>query len=139
MAFSSLLPGAAFVASRALFALVIGYLALGNLLDLETSVGYAQSKGVPLASVSVPLGSLGLIAGAAAILVGAYPALGALAVVAVLAPITVVMHDFWTMEGQDRQNERIHFLKNVGLIGSGLAFLALSTVSWPLAVGVALA
>ncbi|MFT4884363.1 MAG: putative oxidoreductase [Natronomonas sp.] len=138
MVFSSTLSGTAFLLSRVLFALVIGYLALGNLLDLESSVGYAKHKGAPLASVSVPLGSLGLIAGSLAVLVGVYPALGALAVIVFLVPITVIMHDFWTLDGQDRQNERIHFLKNVGLIGSALVFLALSTVRWPLAVGVGL-
>ena len=138
MAVTSVLADAAFLLGRALFALVVGYLALGNLLDLESSVGYARSKGAPLASVSVPLGSLGLIAGALAVLLGAYPALGALAVVAFLLPVTVLMHDFWTMEGQDRQNERIHFLKNVGLIGGALAFLALSTGAWPLSVGLGL-
>ena len=138
MVFSSTLPGTAFLLSRVLFALVIGYLALGNLLDLESAVGYAESKGAPLASISVPLGSLGLIAGALGVLAGVYPALGALAVIVFLVPITAIMHDFWTMEGQGRQNERIHFLKNVGLIGTALAFLALSTVPWPLAVGVGL-
>ncbi|OYR40803.1 hypothetical protein DJ82_06840 [Halorubrum sp. Ib24] len=138
MVFSSALGGTAFLASRVLFALVIGYLALGNLLDLESSVGYAKSKGVPLATISVPLGSFGLIAGALAILTGIFPAVGALAVIAFLVPITVIMHDFWTMEGQDRQNEQIHFLKNIGLIGSALVFLALSPIAWPLAVGVGL-
>jgi hypothetical protein len=48
------------------------------------------------------------------------------------------MHDFWTAEGQERQNEQIHFLKNAGLVGGALVFLALSTVSWPLAVGMGL-
>jgi uncharacterized membrane protein YphA (DoxX/SURF4 family) len=67
---------------------------------------------------------------------GVYPALGAVAVIAFLVPVTVIMHDFWTMEGQDRQNEQIHFLKNVGLVGTAVVFLALSTVPWPLAVGV---
>lgn len=138
MVFASMLSGTAFLLSRVLFALVIGYLALGNLLDLESSVGYAKSKGAPLASVTVPLGSLGLIAGALAVFAGIYPALGALAVIVFLVPITVIMHDFWIMEGQDRQNEQIHFLKNVGLIGAALVFLALSTVTWPLAVGVGL-
>jgi putative oxidoreductase len=138
MAFSSLLSETAFLLSRVLFALVIGYLALGNLLDLESSVGYAESKGAPLATVTVPLGSLGLIAGALAVLTGVYPAVGALAVITFLVPITVIMHDFWTMEGQSRQNEQIHFLKNVGLLGSALVFLALSTVGWPLAVGLGL-
>jgi putative oxidoreductase len=138
MVFSSTLSEAAFLLSRVLFAFVIGYLALGNLLDLESSVGYAKHKGLPLASISVPLGSLGLIAGALAILTGVYPTVGALAVIVLLAPITLVMHDFWALEGQDRQNEQIHFLKNVGLFGGALVFLALSSVSWPLAVGVGL-
>jgi len=138
MVFSSALAGTAFLVSRVLFALVIGYLALGNLLDLESSVGYAKSKGAPLATISVPLGSFGLVAGALAVLTGTFPAVGALAVIAFLVPITVIMHDFWTMEGQDRQNEQIHFLKNVGLIGAALVFLALSTSAWPLAVGIGL-
>lgn len=136
MVFASGLSGAAFLVSRVLFAVVIGYLALGNLLDLGSAIGYAQSKGAPFASFSVPLGSLGLIVGALAVLAGVYPSLGAIAVIVFLVPITVIMHDFWTMEGQDRQNEQIHFLKNIGLIGSALVFLSLSTVSWPLAVGV---
>jgi uncharacterized membrane protein YphA (DoxX/SURF4 family) len=138
MAFPSALSGTAFLLSRVLFALVIGHLALGNLLDLESSVGYAKSKGAPLASLSVPLGSLGLSTGALAVLVGVYPALGVQAVIAFLVPITAIMRDFWTMDGQDRQNERIHFLKNIGLIGAALGFLALSAVTWPLAVGTGL-
>lgn len=130
--------GAAFLLGRLSFALVIGYLALGNLLDLDSAVGYARSKGAPLAWITVPLGSVGLIAGAMAVIAGIYPAVGALAVVVFLVPITAIMHDFWTMEGQDRQNEQIHFLKNVGLIGSALVILALSTVNWPYAVGIGL-
>lgn len=129
---------AAFLVGRALFALVVGYLAFGNLLDLESAVGYAESKGAPLASVTVPLGSLGLVAGALAVLVGVYPAVGALAVVAFLLPVTVIMHDFWTLDGQQRQNERIHFLKNVGLMGGALVFASLAATEWPLAVGVGL-
>mgnify|MGYP000597766173 CR=1 FL=1 len=71
-------------------------------------------------------------------LAGVYPAVGAVAILAFLAPVTVIMHDFWTMTGQDRQNERIHFLKNVGLLGGALVFLALSALPWPLAVDVGL-
>ncbi|MBX0286848.1 DoxX family membrane protein [Haloarcula salinisoli] len=138
MAFTSPLAEAAFLVGRALFALVVSYLAVGNLLDLEASVGYAKSKGAPLASVTVPLGSVGLIAGSLSVLAGVYPAVGAAAILVFLGPITVVMHDFWTMEGQDRQNEEFHFLKNVGLLGGALVFLALSSLSWPLAVGVGL-
>ncbi|MDT3437128.1 DoxX family protein [Haloarcula sp. 1CSR25-25] len=136
MVFGSVLSETAFLLSRVLFAVVIGYLALGNLFDRKSAVGYAESKGAPFPSVSVPLGSLGLIGGALAVLMGVYPGLGALAVIIFLVPITIIMHDYWAMEGQERQNEQIHFLKNVGLIGTALVFIALSTVSWPVSVGV---
>lgn len=128
----------AFVAGRALFAAVVGYLALGNLLDRRASVGYARSKGVPLAGLSVPLGSLGLVAGALSVALGVYPILGVLAIVGILGPITVLMHDFWTLSGQDRQNERIHFLKNLGLLGAALGLLAIPTTAWPFALGLGL-
>jgi len=126
----------AFAVGRALFALVVGYLAVGNLLDLESAIGYARHKGAPLPSVTVPLGSLGLVAGSLAVLAGVFPRLGAVAVVAFLLPITAIMHDFWNAEGEERQNERIHFLKNVGLVGTALALLAVAGVPWPLAAGV---
>ena len=138
MLFASSGSSVAFVAGRVLFAVVVAYLAFGNLRDLESAVGYAQSKGAPLASISVPLGSLALVAGAMAVLTGVYPVAGALAIVVFLVPITVIMHDFWTMEGHDRQNEQIHFLKNVGLIGIALILAALGTVPWPAAVGIGL-
>jgi uncharacterized membrane protein YphA (DoxX/SURF4 family) len=138
MAVPPVVADVAFLLGRALFALVVSYLALGNLLDLESSVGYAKSKGAPLASITVPLGSLGLITGALAVLAGIYPVVGVLVIIGFLIPITGIMHDFWTMDGQDRQNEQIHFLKNVGLIGAALVFLGLATMEWPLAVGIGL-
>jgi len=138
MALPAAAADVAFLLGRALFALVVSYLALGNLLNLDSSIGYAESKGAPLASITVPLGSLGLIAGSLAVLVGVYPAVGAVATIGFLIPITGIMHDFWTMDGQDRQNEQIHFLKNVGLIGAALVFLRLTTMEWPLAIGIGL-
>lgn len=138
MAFETPGTGALFLLGRGLFALVLGHLALGNLLGLEESVAYARSKGAPAPAVTVPLTSLALLGGAAAILFGAYPLLGAGAIVAFLVGITPVMHDFWNEEGQARENERIHFLKNVGLLGSALAFAVLAGLDWPYALGVGL-
>lgn len=136
MVFPSPLIEAGFLLSRLLFALTIGYLAVGNLLDLDSAIGYASQKGVPLPALSVPLGSFGLIVGALSVLLGVYPAVGAVAVIGCLLPITVMMHDFWSLEGQDRQTEQIHFLKNIGLLGAAVVFSVLSTVPWPLAVGI---
>ena len=130
MAFEAAGTAEALLAGRVLFAAVLGYLAVGNLLDLSGTVAYAESKGAPAPRLMVPLTSLTLLAGATAILVGAFPALGALAVVGFLAGVTPLMHDFWNEQGMERENQQFHFLKNAGLV-----FLALSSTAWPYAVG----
>ena len=131
------LAALAFLGGRVAYAGVLAFMALGNLLDREASVGYAASKGVPLADVAVPTGSLLLLAGAAAIALGVYPLVGVAAVAVFLVAVTPAMHDFWTMEGQQRDAERAQFLKNVGLLGTAL--LLAGVASWPLAVGGSLA
>lgn len=134
MAFDAVGTGEVFLLGRILFASILSYLAIGNLLDLDESIGYAASKGVPTAWLSVPLGSVMLLLGAVSILIGAFPLFGAVAIVGFLATITPMMHDFWNAEGMDRQNEQIHFLKNAGLAGTALLFGALAGISWPYAV-----
>lgn len=138
MTFESTAADLAFLGGRVVFASVLAFMAFGNLLRLEEMVGYADFKGAPLARVSVPLGSLALLAGAVAIAAGAFPLVGGLLVAGFLAAITPVMHDFWTMEGEEAQVEQFQFLKNVGLLGGALVFVALAGVEWPYAVGVAL-
>jgi len=135
MAFETALGGVALLVGRALFAAVLGFLAFGNLQELDETVAYAESKGAPGARLTVPLASVALVAGAGSILLGFAPAVGALAVFGFLVGVTPVMHDFWNQEGMDRQNEQIHFLKNVGLAGTAVVFLALAATPWPYAVG----
>ncbi|WP_330631232.1 DoxX family protein [Halocatena halophila] len=127
-----------FLVGRVLFAAVLGYLALGNLLDLEGTVGYAQSKGAPFPSISVPLSSGLVVIGAMSILVGAYPLVGGLIIGGFLTIITPIMHDFWNADGMDRQTEQISFLKNVGLAGGALLLASLASTDWPYALGIGL-
>lgn len=138
MAFTAGAGGELFLLGRIVFAAVLGYLALGNLLDLEGTVAYAGSKGAPIPSLSVPLASLALVAGSVSVLVGAYPLLGALAIAGFLLGNSPIMHDFWNAEGMDRQNEQFHFLKNVALAGTALVFAGLASVEWPYALGIGL-
>lgn len=46
------------------------------------------------------------------------------------------MHDFWRMEGEDAQNEMTSFLKNLFGAAGALAFLTISGVGWPYALGI---
>lgn len=135
MTFASSVADLGFLAGRGLFAVVVGYLAAGNLRDLQGAIAYADSKGAPFAAVTVPLGSGMLLAGALSILLGVYPTIGGLAIVGFLVPVTPLMHDFWNAEGQQADNEQVHFLKNVGLLGTALLLVTLTTVEWPYALG----
>jgi putative oxidoreductase len=42
-----------------------------------------------------------------------------------LIPTTFVFHNFWTMQGMERQDGMVHFMKNLAIMG-GLLLLAAS-------------
>lgn len=62
---------------------------------------------------------------------GRAPRLAALALIGSLVPTTAAGHPFWAVEDdQDKQQQLIHFLKNVGLVG-GLLITAADTEGKP--------
>jgi uncharacterized membrane protein YphA (DoxX/SURF4 family) len=62
-------------------------------------------------------GAVHVVAGAA-LATGRFPRLSALVLASTLAPTTAVGHPFWNeSDPASRQNQTIHFLKNVSLMG----------------------
>src|SRR5579871_499100 len=70
-----------------------------NLLGLPDQIGYAQSKGVPLAPLAVTVASLLLVIGGCSLLSGYQSQLGVAALVLFLLPVTLTMHNFWALQG----------------------------------------
>lgn len=67
----------------------------------------------------------GLMAGAGTLLaLGLAPRSSALALLASLVPTTVVGHAFWNAEGRERQNQMVHFAKNLAMMGALLLVVA---------------
>jgi putative oxidoreductase len=63
--------------------------------------------------------------------IGRLPRLSALAIAATLVPTTLAGHRFWEADNeQDRAQQRIHFLKNVAILG-GLLIAAADTSGQP--------
>jgi uncharacterized membrane protein YphA (DoxX/SURF4 family) len=62
--------------------------------------------------------------------VGKAPRLASTALAASLVPTTFAGHRFWEYEGDERQAQEIHFMKNVGLLG-GLILAAVDTEGRP--------
>jgi uncharacterized membrane protein YphA (DoxX/SURF4 family) len=73
----------------------------------------------------------GVMAGAGVLFsLGKLPRLSALLLSGSLVPTTAAGHRFWEHEGANRQQQLIHFLKNVGLVG-GLLIAAVDTEGKP--------
>jgi putative oxidoreductase len=98
---------------RILFSLLFIMAASGHFK--AATIAYAAAQGVPLASLAVP---------ASGILALGYKARwGAVAIVAFLAPVTVMMHNFWAVtDPMMQQLQMSMFMKNLALIGGALTF-----------------
>ena len=73
----------------------------------------------------------GVQVGAGALLgLGRLPRLSALLLTGSVVPTTLAGHRFWEAEGADRQQQLIHFLKNLGLAGA-LLIAAVDTEGKP--------
>lgn len=85
------------------------------------TIGYAASKGVPMASIAVPLSGIIAIIGGLSILLGFKAKYGAWLIVLFLVPITFMIHDYWTVaDPMMRQMQQINFMKNLSMIGAAL-------------------
>ncbi|WP_299235136.1 DoxX family protein [Natronomonas sp.] len=129
---------AVFLAARVVFGGVLVFMGLNHFMNTAEMAGYAEFKGLPAPKLSV-LGSGGLLVfGGLSVAVGAFAAVGAGALALFLLVSAVTMHDFWSMEGEDAQNEMTSFLKNVYGAAGALAFLAVANTQWPYALNVGL-
>lgn len=115
----------AFLVARLLFGGKLAHDAYQNLSNVEGRVGYAEAKGVPAADTLVPASSWMLLLGSIGIVLWRIPTLAAAGVATFLAGVTPTMHDFWNMEGEDRESEKSNFMRNLAFLGAALAFIRL--------------
>jgi putative oxidoreductase len=110
------------------FAVLIGRI-LFSLIFISSSfnhfktqtIHYAASHGVMMPDVLVPAsGILALLSGIS-IALGFKTKLGAGLIVVFLVPVTLSMHNFWSItDPQEHQTQMIMFLKNTSMLGGAL-------------------
>ena len=84
----------AFLLGRLLFGGFFIYSGIGHFKETKAMSQYAGAKNVPMPELAVPASGAMLIAGGASILRGVKPKLGTFAIIAFLAGVSPVMHDF---------------------------------------------
>ncbi|MFC6719086.1 DoxX family protein [Natrialbaceae archaeon GCM10025810] len=108
---------------RALYSGILAYMAVDGFMNNEKRVEVARSKGVPAPDLLVPFVTGLLLVANLGILLWKYPRASAGALVVFFLGTTPSIHDFWTMEGKERQENKINFLKNIALLGGAIVLL----------------
>ena len=125
---------AAFLIGRLIFGGFFITAGVNHFRQRKETSQYAAAKSVPLPEVAVTASGAMLIAGGTSILLGVKPKLGALAVMGFLVGVSPVIHDFWkAQDPAQRENDRINFMKNLGLLGGALALMGVEE-PWPMSV-----
>jgi len=123
------------VLGRLIFGGFFLYNGINHFMQRDQLAGFAESKGVPAASVAVQASGAMMIAGGLSMLTGYRPKVGSALITAFLAGVSPTMHAFWNEEDpQKRQGELINFMKNVALAGAALLATS-SREPWPLTPG----
>ena len=107
---------------RVLFALIFVQSGLSHFS--HQTIAYAASQGVPAASFFVPLSGAIAVLGGLGLAFGYQSRIAALLLVVFLVPVTFRMHAFWNeSDAMMAMNQRIHFMKNIAMLGAALFFL----------------
>lgn len=107
---------------RILFAVHFLVAATGHLTQGGMMVGYARSKGFPLAFGAGWPAGVWLLAGALSVLLGVWPELGALLIALFVVVTALGIHQFWTIQDPaQRQAEMLNFTRNVTFLGAAIA------------------
>lgn len=99
--------------------------AVGNKIPNFTGVTkYMSAEGVPLPQLMLVGAIVFLIAGSLSVITGYRTRIGAALLLIFLVLATYFFHDFWTFEGEARQQQMIQFLKNISLMGTMVFLIA---------------
>lgn len=107
------------IIGRVLFSLIFLASGLGHFKAADAMAGYAKSKGIPAAKLSVLGSGLLMIIGAVLVILG--NAIGGLLLVIFLVPTAFLMHPFWKeTDAMAKMSEQTNFLKDLALAGAAL-------------------
>ena len=112
--------------ARLLTAAVYLSTARGVIENAEHLTGIPESLGLPEPERMVQLHGATNLVGGLMLALGIKPRLAAWALIANLVPTTLAGHRYWEEDDDDgRMGQRVHFFKNVSMLGGLLAVVAM--------------
>ena len=120
---------AAFI-GRILLALIFVVSGVGKITGYAGTAAVMAAKGLPMVDVLLPLTIAVELGGGLLLALGWKTRWAAAALFLFLVPTTLIFHQFWGIEPKLAQMQKIHFLKNVAIMGGMLMVLAIGAGAW---------
>ncbi|MEJ2653392.1 MAG: DoxX family protein [Gammaproteobacteria bacterium] len=118
---------------RILIAFIFIFAGFGKVTGFDGTVGYIASKGLPLPQLAAVAAIIIELGGGILLIAGWKARWAAVAMLLFTGIAAVIFHNFWAVPADQTQNQMIHFMKNVSMMG-GLLYVAVYG-SGPLSVG----
>lgn len=113
------------LAGRVLIAAIFVISGLNKLSDFSGTAAFMSAAGLPAADILLVLTLLIEVAGGLMIMLGLYTQSVALLIFLFMIPVTAVFHNPWVaVEAAQAQQQMIHFLKNLAIMGGLLQLFA---------------
>jgi putative oxidoreductase len=106
---------------------------LGKISGFEGTVGYIASKGLPLPQLAAIAAIIVELGGGILLVVGWKARWAAAAMLVFTGLAALLFHNFWAASPDQAQNQMIHFMKNISIMG-GLLYVVVYG-SGPISVG----
>jgi len=110
------------VVGRILIAFIFIFAGIGKVTGFEGTVGYIASKGLPLPQLAAIAAILVELGGGILLVIGWKARWAATAMLVFTAMTALLFHNFWAVPADQAQNQMIHFMKNVSMMG-GLLYV----------------
>src|SRR5216683_1611592 len=113
------------VLGRLLLCTIFSMAAVGNKIPHFSDVAkFMDSAGVPAPQLMLVGAIVFLVAGSLSIIFGYKARIGAALLLTFLVLASYYFHPFWKLEGQAQQEQMIHFMKNLSMMGAMLFVIA---------------
>ena len=110
------------VVGRILIAFIFIFAGIGKMTGFEGTAGYIASKGVPLPQLAAIAAILVELGGGILLVIGWKARWAATTMLVFTAMTALLFHNFWAVPADQAQNQMIHFMKNISIMG-GLLFV----------------
>ena len=119
------LRGPLTILGRLLLCTIFLLAAVGNkILHFSDVARIMESVGIPAPQFLLVGAIVFLLVGSVSVIVGYKARVGAALLLTFLVLASYYFHPFWKLEGQAQQEQMIHFMKNLSMIGAMLFVLA---------------